>query len=386
MTTLVHPRDALFKGEKPFPVVASCDHYAGSEKLILKALELQQKLGPIFDVSCDCEDGAKAGEEKTHAEMVVRVVNGAENKFGQVGVRIHDYTHPHWKADLDILVSGAGEKLAHICLPKPTSARQVAEMIEYVQGVAAKHGIKRQIPMHALVETHGALREAYDICALPWMQVLDFGLLDFVSGHHGAIPASAMRSPGQFEHHLLIRAKTEIVAAALANGVVPAHNVSVDLKNVEGTFQDARRAVRSAVRRLLDPVDELPIEDDLLRIRGARSVREERSLRQAVGRREHRGVRRYGARRDVARRRVDACVFGGDVSVRWSVDGRAVGRHVRPAAAARERRACRGGAPSAREGDDDDGARASHPAILSRTTASDVYLLLSADRTAERRS
>ena len=28
-----------------------------------------------------------------------------------------------------------------------------------------------------------------------------------------------MRSPGQFEHHLLIRAKTEIVAAALANGV-----------------------------------------------------------------------------------------------------------------------------------------------------------------------
>jgi len=242
MTGLVHPKDALFKGEKPFPVVASCDHYAGSEKLILKALELQQKLGPIFDVSCDCEDGAKAGEEKTHAEMVVRVVNGAENKFGQVGVRIHDYTHPHWKADVDILVSGAGEKLAHICLPKPTSARQVAEMIEYVQGVAAKHGIKRQIPMHALVETHGALREAYDICALPWMQVLDFGLLDFVSGHHGAIPASAMRSPGQFEHHLLIRAKTEIVAAALANGVVPAHNVSVDLKNVEGTFQDARRA------------------------------------------------------------------------------------------------------------------------------------------------
>ncbi|HXC40796.1 MAG TPA: aldolase/citrate lyase family protein [Burkholderiales bacterium] len=242
MTGLVHPRDALFKGEKPFPVIASCDHYAGSEKLILKALELQQKLGPIFDVSCDCEDGAKAGEEKAHAEMVVRVVNGPANKFGQVGVRIHDYTHPHWKTDVDILVSGAGAKLAHITIPKPTSVRQVAEMIEYVQSVASKHGIKRQIPMHALVETHGALREAYDICALPWMQVLDFGLLDFVSGHHGAIPASAMRSPGQFEHHLLIRAKTEIVAAALANGVVPAHNVSVDLKNVEGTFQDAKRA------------------------------------------------------------------------------------------------------------------------------------------------
>jgi citrate lyase subunit beta/citryl-CoA lyase len=72
--------------------------------------------------------------------------------------------------------------------------------------------------------------------------VLDFGLMDFVSGHHGAIPATAMRSPGQFEHRLLARAKAELVAAALAHGVVPAHNVTLDLKNTETTFADASRA------------------------------------------------------------------------------------------------------------------------------------------------
>ena len=66
--------------------------------------------------------------------------------------------------------------------------------------------------------------------------------MDFVSAHHGAIPASAMRSPGQFEHRLLARAKSEVVAAALANGVVPTHNVTLDLKNVETTFSDAGRA------------------------------------------------------------------------------------------------------------------------------------------------
>ena len=42
---LVHPNEALFKGEKPFPVIPSCEHFAGSEKLIVKALELQDKLG-----------------------------------------------------------------------------------------------------------------------------------------------------------------------------------------------------------------------------------------------------------------------------------------------------------------------------------------------------
>jgi citrate lyase subunit beta/citryl-CoA lyase len=51
-----------------------------------------------------------------------------------------------------------------------------------------------------------------------------------------------MRSPGQFEHRLLARAKTEVVAAALANGIIPAHNVTLDLRNAYQTYQDAWRA------------------------------------------------------------------------------------------------------------------------------------------------
>ena len=64
MPTGAHPRDILFRGEKPFPILPACDHYAGSEKLMLKALELQAALGPIFDVTCDCEDGAAPGAER----------------------------------------------------------------------------------------------------------------------------------------------------------------------------------------------------------------------------------------------------------------------------------------------------------------------------------
>jgi citrate lyase subunit beta/citryl-CoA lyase len=242
MSTKVHPSQALFGGEKPFPVIPSCEHFAGSEKLILKALALQDTLGPIFDITCDCEDGAAAGQERVHAEMIVRVLNSEANKHHMAGARIHDYTHAAWKLDVDILVGGAGKVLAYITIPKCTRAAQAAEMIAYIQKVAAASGITREIPIHALIETHGALHEAYEIAALPWIQVLDFGLMDFVSGHHGAIPATAMRSPGQFEHRLLARAKAEVVAAALAHGVVPAHNVTLDLKNVETTFSDANRA------------------------------------------------------------------------------------------------------------------------------------------------
>ena len=77
---------------------------------------------------------------------------------------------------------------------------------------------------------------------MPWMQVLDFGLMDFVSAHHGAIPESCMKSPGQFDHKLIARAKSSVVAAALANGIIPAHNVTLDLKDQYKTYQDASRA------------------------------------------------------------------------------------------------------------------------------------------------
>lgn len=243
---LVHPKDALFEGEKPFPIVPACEHFAGSEKLITKALELQNQMGGKFDITMDCEDGAPKGKEKDHAEMIVKILNSDLNKHKMSGVRIHDYTSSsHWKQDVDIVVAGAGNTMAYITIPKPTNVAQVSEMIQYIQESCKKNNIKREIPIHILIETHGALLDVEAIAAQPWVQVMDFGLMDFISGHHGAIPSSCMRSPGQFEHELLRSAKSTMVAAALAHGVVPAHNVTLDLKNIYQTHNDASYARRN---------------------------------------------------------------------------------------------------------------------------------------------
>ena len=43
-----HPSDVLFPGEKPFPILPAVDHYAGSEKLMRKALAVQNELGPVW--------------------------------------------------------------------------------------------------------------------------------------------------------------------------------------------------------------------------------------------------------------------------------------------------------------------------------------------------
>jgi len=239
---MMHPNEALFESGKSLPIIASCEHFAGSEKLIGKAMQMQEKLGPVFDITCDCEDGAETGKEVEHAEMIVRMVNSDANKYDMAGTRIHDYSHPDWKQDVDILVPGAGEKLAYITIPKTEAYENTLEMVEYIQAKAKESGIEREIPIHVLVETHGALRDVNKLATLPWLQVLDFGLMDFVSGYQGAIPAINMRSPGQFEHKLIARAKTELAQAALSNNVIPAHNVTLDLKNPYQTYLDASRA------------------------------------------------------------------------------------------------------------------------------------------------
>ncbi len=246
--TLRHPNDVLFAGEKPFPVLPVVDHYAGSEKLMKKALQLQQELAhnnqPVFDITCDCEDGAHAGAEAEHAEMAAGLISGSDNRFGRVGARIHDITHPHWRQDLEILVYHAGQRLAFLTIPKVRSVDDARTQIDALRSIEAQCRISRPIPVHVLIETHGALKDAWEIAALPGVESLDFGLMDFVSGHHGAIPGSAMKSPGQFDHPLVARAKADIAAAALANGVVPSHNVTTEIKDSTVAADDARRARR----------------------------------------------------------------------------------------------------------------------------------------------
>ena len=66
--------------------------------------------------------------------------------IGRVGVRIHDRTHPHWRQDLDILISRAGERIAYIVLPKAERAADVLEQIGILDATRARYGVTREIP------------------------------------------------------------------------------------------------------------------------------------------------------------------------------------------------------------------------------------------------
>ena len=58
--------------EPTAPDLPVCDHYAGVEPRMTKSLELQAELGPVFDVTLDCEDGAPVGGEDPLAATLRR--------------------------------------------------------------------------------------------------------------------------------------------------------------------------------------------------------------------------------------------------------------------------------------------------------------------------
>jgi citrate lyase subunit beta/citryl-CoA lyase len=236
-----HPDTVLFSAKKPLPALPACEHIAGNEKFIRKAFALQAELGAVFDITCDCEDGAPTGEERDHAQMVARLLNDPDNAAKRSGVRIHDPSHTAWKQDVDILLGESGENVRYLTVPKPLSYDEAAKAVDYIQACSNGAGIMPPA-VHILVETQSALADVFRIATIPGLQGLVFGLLDFVSDHQGAVPESAMRSPGQFQHRLIARAKAEVAAAALANGLVPTHNPCLNFSDPAAAGEDARIA------------------------------------------------------------------------------------------------------------------------------------------------
>jgi citrate lyase subunit beta/citryl-CoA lyase len=238
-TSPLHPRQALFDpDERAIPALPVCDHYSGVEARMRKSLQLQAAMGPVFDVTLDNEDGAPLGGEVEHAHLVAELLASADNRFGRVGVRVLPLEHARF-ADVLAAVLAAPRAPAYLMLPKLRGSRELQQAVDLIDAAGGA-----AIPLHALIETHGALREVQALAAHPRIESLSFGLMDFVSAHRGAIPQSAMSATGQSEHPLVLRAKLEIAAACHAEGKVPSHCVVTELEDTRALQQAAEQAAR----------------------------------------------------------------------------------------------------------------------------------------------
>ena len=240
---IAHPRQVLLGAQAATVLLPVCDHYSGMEARMRKSLQLQaemtQEFGAcVFDVTLDCEDGAPVGGEADHAAMVVELAALADGK-ARVAVRVHAVDHPAFDSDMAVIAGKLACQLSHIMIPKVDCIEDVYKAEHAL--LAASAG---DLPLHVLIESPLAVRNAFEIAAHPRVQSLSFGLMDFVSSHGGAIPADGMSSQGQFTHPLVVRAKLEIASACHAYGKVPSHCVVTEFNDAAAMTLAARRASR----------------------------------------------------------------------------------------------------------------------------------------------
>ncbi|WP_119966685.1 HpcH/HpaI aldolase/citrate lyase family protein [Simplicispira lacusdiani] len=241
--TTTHPRDILLGAQAAAGVLPVCDHYSGAPARMRKSLQLQAEMAQefgacVFDVTLDCEDGAPVGAEAEHAALVAQLACEAAPGT-RVAARVHPVDHPAFAGDMATIAGQAGHRLCHIMVPKVESVDDVLLAERALERAGAAH-----LPLHVLIESPGAVHRAFDIAAHPRVQSLSFGLMDFVSAHGGAIPASAMSSAGQFAHPLVLRAKLEIASACHAHGKVPSHCVVTEFSDPAALQAAAGRAAR----------------------------------------------------------------------------------------------------------------------------------------------
>ena len=233
---------------------------------MVKSLALQSEMAQefgacVFDVTLDCEDGAPVGGEKDHADMVVALAmqtymassKNAHKPPARVAARVHPVDHAAFAQDVEIIVGGAGKALCHLMVPKVEAWADIERAAELVDHFSARSGRSDALPLHALIESPAALHQVHSIAAHPRVQSISFGLMDFVSAHGGAIPASAMGMNAglngsgldQFSHPLVVRAKLEIASACHAHGKVPAHCVVTEFSDVATIKAAATQACRA---------------------------------------------------------------------------------------------------------------------------------------------
>ena len=104
-----------------------------------KSLELQAELGPVFDITLDCEDGAPVGGEIEHAQLIAELAEvGRQPLRPRRRARAAGRPPGASRRRGDTLVGRAGARLAYLMVPKPRGLADLQRAVDAIDMRAAR--------------------------------------------------------------------------------------------------------------------------------------------------------------------------------------------------------------------------------------------------------
>ncbi|MEX1103862.1 MAG: CoA ester lyase [Dehalococcoidia bacterium] len=206
-----------------------------SEKMMAKAAESDADL-----VFLDLEDAVAPSEKERARQPIVEALNGLDWGKKTRAVRING-THTHWCAeDLVEVVTGAGQNLDVIIIPKLKAPRDVWFVDTLLTQLEQKLGLEpSRIGLELLIEETEALARVEEIagcCSRLEALILGVGDLSASQGMRlGHIGVAKGKYPGDIWHY----ARTRMIVAARAHGLDPIDGPFADFRDGDGYREEA---------------------------------------------------------------------------------------------------------------------------------------------------
>jgi malyl-CoA/(S)-citramalyl-CoA lyase len=148
--------------------------------------KLRAKVGeiiPTVDVLLgNLEDAIPSDMKEEARNGVIEVANN--NDFGQTQLwtRINSLDSPWFLHDVMGLVEAIGDKLDVIMIPKVEGAQDIHFVDQLLAQLEARHGVKRPLMLHAILETASGVSNVEEIAAAsPRMQGISLGPADLAA-------------------------------------------------------------------------------------------------------------------------------------------------------------------------------------------------------------
>ena len=210
-----------------------------SEKMMTKAAGLA-----VDHIFLDLEDAVAPAEKPSARGKIVEALNSLDFGNSVRCVRINDIETPWAYKDIIEVVTGAGENLDTIMIPKVKHAHEVKWVDILIHQIEQDIGLKQRIGIELLIEEVEGIQNVDEIAAAtPRLEAMVFGMGDY-SASQGVDVKEAMSSgdsvyPGDIWHYQ----RQRVVIACRAAGIDAVDGPFGNFRDPESYEREATRAM-----------------------------------------------------------------------------------------------------------------------------------------------